>query len=241
MAIPRFYLPARLADHSRVDLNDTVARHAQGALRLREGDALILFDGEGRECTGFLQRDGKQLYAALTECRESSRESPLDITLVQGISSGERMDYTLQKAVELGVSHIIPVFMQRSVVRLDNDRLPRRHAHWRGVVAAACEQCGRNHLPEVANPMAFADWIKNRPSVPTLLLDPEAKHTLSQLQNSGSTWTLLAGPEGGFDPRERDTALNAGCIGVRMGPRILRTETAAVAALAAMQTLWGDF
>lgn len=241
MATPRFYTSAHLAAFSRVDLNETIARHAQSALRLREGDALTLFDGVGCECDGFLQRDGKQLYGALTECRTVSRESPLDITLVQGISSGERMDYTLQKAVELGVTRIIPVFMQRSVVRLDGERLLRRHAHWRGVVVAACEQCGRNHLPEVAVPVEFTDWLRSRPDAPALLLDPEAEHALSQGPHPGNTLALLAGPEGGFDPRERAAAFKAGCIGVRMGPRILRTETAAVAALAAMQILWGDF
>ncbi len=241
MAIPRFYSPGPWPANRPIELPETVARHATSALRLREGDALTLFDGHGHEYPGILQREGKHLFAVLGPCATPLRESPLTITLVQGISSGDRMDYTLQKAVELGVNEIIPVFMKRSVVRLSDERLARRHAHWRAIVVAACEQCGRNHLPTVAAPCDFNHWLGNPPGDLMLLLDPEAPDSLRTLPPPAGPVLLLAGPEGGFDPTERHAAMARGAAGVRLGPRVLRTETAAVAALAAMQVLWGDF
>lgn len=241
MAIPRFYCPGPwFADHP-VELPETVARHATSALRLRDGDALTLFDGQGHECLATLRREGKHLVAILGPVTTPLRESPLAITLVQGISSGDRMDYTLQKAVELGVNEIIPVFMKRSVVRLSDERLARRHAHWQAIVVAACEQCGRNYLPTVAEPCDFNRWLDAQTGNLMLLLDPEAPDSLRTLTAPASPIFLLAGPEGGFDPLERRAVMARGATGVRLGPRVLRTETAAVAALAAMQVLWGDF
>lgn len=241
MAIPRFYCPGPWPAHRPVELPETVARHATSALRLREGDPLTLFDGQGHEYPGTLQREGKRLFAILGPGTSPLRESPLSMTLVQGISSGDRMDYTLQKAVELGVSEIVPVFMKRSVVRLSDERLARRHAHWQAIVVAACEQCGRNHLPSVAVPCDFDRWLGTPPRDLMLLLDPEAPDSLRTLGAPTGPVFLLAGPEGGFDPTERHAAMARGATGVRLGPRVLRTETAAVAALAAMQVLWGDF
>jgi len=241
MAIPRFYCPGPWSADHPVELPETVVRHATSALRLREGDALILFDGQGHEYPGILQREGKRLFALLGPGTTPPRESPLAITLVQGISSGDRMDYTLQKAVELGVNEIIPVFMKRSVVRLSDERLARRHAHWQAIVVAACEQCGRNHLPTVAAPCDFDRWLEARSDRLMLLLDPEAPNSLRTLTPPTGPVCLLAGPEGGFDPLEHRAAMACGATGIRLGPRVLRTETAAVAALAAMQVLWGDF
>lgn len=245
MAQPRFYLPLALAAGQAVALDPERARHAVSVLRLREGDRVCLFNGDGREFHGCLFRDGKILGVQLDAEHAPRRESPLAVTLVQGISSGDRMDYTLQKAVELGVQAIVPIFTKRSVVRLSDERLARRHTHWQNVVSAACEQCGRNVIPEVSAPQDFAPWLEQtrpqRPLSHTLLLDPEAEQTLRDRPAPGAPLTLLAGPEGGFDPGERHALLAAGCTGVRLGPRILRTETAAVAALAALQALWGDF
>lgn len=238
---PRFYCPAPLGADAPVELTEALARHAAGALRLREGDALTLFDGRGVECLGHLARDGKRLYARLERCEAHSRESPLPVTLVQGISSGERMDYTLQKAVELGVTRVVPIFMKRSVVRLADARLERRHQHWQNVAIAACEQCGRNHVPEVIEPQDFTAWLAQPPAPLFLLLDPEGDRGLRDLPPPAAGITLLAGPEGGLDRAEREAAIKVGAVGVRLGPRVLRTETAALAALAAMQALWGDF
>jgi 16S rRNA (uracil1498-N3)-methyltransferase len=151
------------------------------------------------------------------------------------------MDLTVQKAVELGVAAIQPLVMRRTIVRLSADKVEKRRAHWQAVAVSACEQCGRNHVPEVAAITDFDAWRRDRAKTAGLLLDPEAGVSLGDLPRPGGEITLLAGPEGGFDPAERAMALASGFVGVRLGPRILRTETAALAALASMQALWGDF
>jgi 16S rRNA (uracil1498-N3)-methyltransferase len=219
-----------------------VGRHAQCALRLRPGDGLVLFNGEGVECTAILERGGRETRARILECRAVDRESPLEVTLAQGISSGERMDYTLQKAVELGVKAVQPIVTRRTVVRLGPDKRQRRLSHWQGVVASACEQCGRTRLPSLGAIMDFPDWLASAASPVglRLLLDPRGGVRLQELTPPSGPVQLLAGPEGGLDPAERDAALAAGFTPLNLGPRILRTETAAVAALAAMQALWGD-
>ena len=175
--------------------------------------------------------------------REVDRESPLRVVLAQAISAGERMDYTIQKAVELGVAAIQPVTSDRSVVRLDAARGAKRVTHWQAVPIAACEQCGRNRVPAVQPVMSIASWLGEVASDTTqgLLLLPRATLRLRDMQRPHASITLLAGPEGGLAPEEQQAAEHAGFTPVRLGPRVLRTETAALAALAAMQTLWGDF
>ncbi|MDR2614625.1 MAG: 16S rRNA (uracil(1498)-N(3))-methyltransferase, partial [Candidatus Accumulibacter sp.] len=174
------------------------------------------------------------------------RESPVDLTLVQGLQAGEKMDLTVQKAVELGVGRIVPVSTRRGVVRLEGERAKRRAAHWRAVAVAACEQCGRNRLAEVADPEDLPAWL-NRPPAGTkplrLRLDPGASLTLDTLPRPETTGAieLLIGAEGGLAAEEAELARLAGFIAVRLGPRVLRTETAGLAALAAIQCLWGDF
>lgn len=240
--MPRFYCPLPLEPDRVVILPDGVARHAVGALRLRDGEAVTLFNGDGHEYTGLLNTSGRASVRLLAR-HTPRRESPLGIRLAQGISSGERMDFTVQKAVELGVDAIQPLLMRRTIVRLAGDKLERRRAHWQGVVLSACEQCGRNRVPEVASISDFDAW--RRAWTPNgglgVMLDPEAARSLSELPRPEGDVTLLAGPEGGLDKTERAAAAAAGFVGVRLGPRILRTETAALAALAALQTLWGDF
>ncbi len=242
MPVPRFYCHMPLPHEGLVTLPDGVAQHAVGALRLKHGDPLTLFNGDGREHRGVLVKQGKHAQAHLVAVAVVSRESPLDITLVQGISTGERMDYTLQKSVELGIHTVRPVMMLRTVVRLDPDKRHKRRLHWLAVAASACEQCGRNSLPEILEIEDFTDWLARtrQDTAPRYILDPEAGNRLSGLARPEGPVSLIAGPEGGFDPRERDAALAAGCLPISLGPRILRTETAAVAALAAMQALWGD-
>jgi 16S rRNA (uracil1498-N3)-methyltransferase len=226
----------------RIALPDDIARHAVGVLRLRDGDDLILFNGDGSECLGQLLRHGKGAEVLLKASCAPERESPLRIVLAQGISSGERMDFTLQKAVELGVAEIQPLMMRRTVVRLDEDKRLRRRQHWQGVVVAACEQCGRNHLPPVAPIADLADWLRSPAAREgeRFLLDPQAGRHLRELPAPAGPLLLLAGPEGGFDEAERDALLRLGFVPLSLGPRILRTETAAMAAMAAMQCLWGD-
>ncbi len=240
--MPRFYCDLPLTVGRLIELPDETARHAVGALRLRSGDDVVLFNGDGSEYQGRLEQQGKAAAVRLSGQIEPQRESNLRITLAQGISSGERMDLTLQKSVELGVAAIQPLMMRRSVVKLTGEKIEKRLRHWRGIVISACEQCGRNQLPPVAEIQDFMPWLRQTPNeMQRYLLDPDASQRLRDLPAPIGPVLLLAGPEGGFDPVERNAAIAAGCIPLRLGPRILRTETAALAALAAMQAIWGDF
>lgn len=243
MPAPRFYLDLPLALGAKVDLPEAVARHALGALRLKDRDTVTLFNGDGTEYHGVLAVRGKVAWVECQSLETPERESPLRVRLAQGVSAGERMDYTIQKAVELGVAGIAPILMRRSVVRLDAERADKRRRHWQGVVSAACEQCGRNHVPEVAAAENFIQWLGQLGDAHELrlLLDPEGGKTLSEFAPPTGPVLLLAGPEGGFDPEEKRLARAAGFQPLQLGPRVLRTETAALAALSALQTLWGDF
>jgi 16S rRNA (uracil1498-N3)-methyltransferase len=212
-------------------------------LRLAAGDIVTLFDGRGTEYRATLERMTRSgISVRVEEARRVSRESPLAVTLAQGISSGERMDYTVQKAVELGVGKIQPIACERSVVRLAPERAAKRVAHWQAIAAGACEQCGRNVVPDVLPVTSLPQWLSSLPSdALRLMLSPDAGMTMREISRTPSHVLLLVGPEGGLSPTERRDAQNAAFAAVRLGPRVLRTETAAVAALAAMQTLWGDF
>jgi 16S rRNA (uracil1498-N3)-methyltransferase len=241
MSLPRFYLDQPLAQGARFNLPPGPARHAARALRLAVDDSIILFNGGGGEYTARIERIQKDDVAvSLTGFVDIERESRLRVMLAQGISSGERMDYTLQKAVELGVAAIQPIAAKRSVVKLAGERADKRVAHWQGVVASACEQCGRNQVPAVSPPLTLASWL-GQTSGRLLFLSPLADMRLADLPAPSATDWLVAGPEGGFEADEIAALHAAGAIPVRLGARVLRTETAALAALAAMQTLWGDF
>jgi 16S rRNA (uracil1498-N3)-methyltransferase len=222
-------------------IEGSAANHIMRVLRLRDGDALTLFDGRGGEygarITGF-RKDSLQVN--VQEHRAIERESALDLTLAQGISRGERMDWVVQKATELGVRRIVPLITERSVVRLDEQRSERKLQHWRAIAIAACEQCGRNHVPEVMPPSDFFDAVRAAdPNVARLLLSPSASLRPRDLLRP-SAITLLIGPEGGLADNEEEAAIRAGFQPVQLGPRILRTETAAIAALAALQHDFGD-
>jgi 16S rRNA (uracil1498-N3)-methyltransferase len=212
-------------------------------LRLAAGDAVIAFDGVGHEYAARIDRISKSgLTLIVGEPHAVDRESPLEVVLAQGISGGDRMDYTVQKAVELGVHAIQPLTAERSVVRLDRDRAAKRVAHWQAVAVSACEQCGRNRVPQVLPVATLATWLGGVPAAAArITLTPDAAARLAALERPRGAIILLAGPEGGLSPREHESAIATGFTAVRLGPRVLRTETAAVAALAAMQTLWGDF
>lgn len=243
MSPPRFYVEAALAPGACIALPEAVARHALGALRLKPGAAVVLFNGDGGEYVGVLEAKGKTVWVDCGERQTPQRESPLEIWLAQGISAGERMDYTIQKAVELGVAGIVPLAMRRSVVKLDGERAEKRRRHWQGIAVSACEQSGRNRVPEVRPLAGFTSWLAEVKSedATRFLLDPEGGSRLAELARPGGRVWLLAGPEGGFDPEEAELARLAGFRPLRLGPRILRTETAALAAMAAMQAVWGDF
>lgn len=239
--IPRIHSPEPLVAGTEVPLSATAAVHLQRVLRLSPDAALTLFDGRGGEYRARLSRmDRGGVHAAVLEHLPIERESSLRVTLGQGISRGERMDYVIQKAVELGVAAVQPLLSARCVVQLKGERQARRLAHWRGIAIAACEQCGRNTVPEIAAPLALSDWLAEADETPGLLLDPDAERSVADLSLSGGAVRLLVGPEGGLTEAECKAARQAGFIGLRLGPRVLRTETAPVAALAALQALWGD-
>jgi 16S rRNA (uracil1498-N3)-methyltransferase len=239
-SVPRFFAPVQLSLDAEIDLPERVARHC-GVLRLRRGDAITLFNGEGGEFSAELTRVSRGDARAHVISRQTpERESPLVIALAQCVPSGDRMDATLQKSTELGVSRIVPIASERSIVRLSSDRADRRVAHWRNVVIAACEQCGRNRVPEIGAIIGFDGFLGQAATDELrLLLAPDADRDLKQLEPPRKV-TLLVGPEGGFAPEERQRAETRGFIPVRFGPRVLRTETAPLAAIAAMQVLWGD-
>lgn len=239
--MPRFYVELPLVAGSMLDLPEAVVRHVQ-VLRLREGDELTLFNGSGGEYRASLQQLGKKSAGVLLgEFAPISRESSLRLTLVQAVSSGDRMDYTLQKAVELGVAAIQPVFSERSVVKLAGDRADKRLEHWRGVLIAACEQCGRNTVPELLPLLPYGKWLASDASAGLkLVLSPLGTQGLRDVPRQENIH-LLAGPEGGLTQQEEAAAIAAQWLPLKLGNRILRTETAALAAVAALQTLWGDF
>lgn len=243
MALPRFYCPGGLQQGAVVALPEQAAHHAARVLRLQVGDEVVLFNGRGGEHNATIARIGKTDVTVVTgpNC-ERECESPLGITLAQALSSGEKMDFTVQKAVELGVAEILPVTSSRSVVRLSGERAEKRVQHWQGVAISACEQCGRNRVPAIGEIVPLATWLgsADQPGLRIAFL-PQAAATLHDLSRPESGVTILAGPEGGFTEAEAAMAAACGFIAVRLGPRVLRTETSALAAIAAMQVLWGDF
>jgi len=239
--LTRVYVEEPLSAGGNHVIEGSAANHVARVLRLREGDALTLFDGRGGEydarITGF-RKDAVQVE--VREHRAVERESALDLTLAQGISRGERMDWVVQKATELGVRRIVPVLTERSVVRLDERQSERKLQHWRGIAIAACEQCGRNQVPEVTAPANFFAAIRaSDVQMMRLLLSPSASLRARDLPRPTAI-TLLIGPEGGLADNEEEAAIRAGFKPVQLGPRILRTETAAIAALAALQHDFGD-
>lgn len=236
--MPRFYLPQVLQEGTTISLPDTLVRHIQ-ALRLRDGVEVCLFNGEGGEYAAKLRFSGRRDIAAeIGAHRASERESPLSITLVQGVSMGDRMDYTLQKAVELGVTRIQPLITERAA-RIPAERLPNRQEHWQRVIESACEQCGRNRVPVLEPVLTWQAWLSQVQGF-GLVLSPQGRLPINRLEPV-SELQLLAGPEGGLTQKEEDDVIAKAWVPIRLGPRILRTETAALAALAALQTLWGDF
>jgi len=241
--MPRFYCPANLARGATIALPENAAHHAARVLRMQVGDTVILFNGDSTDYTGEILRINKsEVVAKIVDTQAVNNESPLDVTLAQAISSGERMDYTLQKAVELGINRIQPLAAERSVVKLSGDKIERRRDHWQNVVIAACEQSGRAVVPQVLPPIPYLEWLgRQETHALKLMLAPTASQTLHDLTKPEGSVCLLIGCEGGFSPTEQRAAESCGFIGIQLGKRILRTETAALAALAAMQALWGDF
>ena len=244
MRLTRVFVEQKLVSGKGVGLPEQAGLHLTRVLRLSPGAPLTLFDGTGGEFAGTLERDGKNWWAKVGAHDPVERESPLTITLLQGVARGERMDLIVQKATELGVARIVPILTERSVVRMDASHRQRKREHWQAVAVAACEQCGRNRVPRVFDALPLADACDLLPAE-TLrcLLAADADKSLASVAQSGQvppSIALLIGPEGGLADNERRFALVNRFIACRMGPRILRTETAGLAALAVLQTVAGD-
>lgn len=244
MSAPRFYCPVTPPLSGTFDLPPDAAHHAKQVLRLRVGDPVQIFDGAGQACDARIgEISGKHVTLHdLQPCPPSS-DSGLHIVLAQAMSSSEKMDWVVQKATELGASEILPVQTQRSVAKLTAERAEKRTEHWRGVIIAACEQCGRNTLPQVQAPQDLSHWLALEDMQPgsKFILLPDGATPLHAQPKPVGPVTLLIGPEGGFTADEALMAQQAGFIPILLGPRVLRTETAAIAGIAALQTLWGDF
>lgn len=241
MRLSRLYLSQALSAHCQIAADAAVCHYVRDVLRLRKGDALCLFNGRGGEYDGTLLETGRQgVKLAVGAWRERHSESPLHTELGLGISRGERMDYAIQKAVELGVTRIVPLHTEHTVVRLTGERRKQRCQHWQKIAIAACEQSGRCRIPEVAEPMTLGAWLAGQTGL-RLFCDPRAGQGLAQLAAPDDRHVcLLSGPEGGFAEDERHLARDSGFLPIRLGPRVLRSETAALAVLAAAQLLWGD-
>ncbi len=239
---PRLYLDAPLAAGDLVTLPEAAAHHAVRALRLQAGEEVVLFNGRGGEYAATIESIAKAAVTVRIEAFSAiERESPLAVTLLQGLSSGDRMDLTVQKSVELGVHAIQPVATEKSVVRLAGERAAARCEHWRRIAIASCEQCGRNRIPEILPPLPLARYAAPADAL-KLVLAPDAGASLKQaIHGNAATIVLAVGPEAGFSETEERLLVATGFQPVTLGPRILRTETAAPAALAALNALAGDF
>lgn len=239
--MPRFYCSVPLSVGCSLSLPASVAHHVQ-VLRLAAGDEVTLFDGVGRAFTGRLtQVDRKQATAEITGFVDADLELPYAITLAQGLPEASKMDWIVEKTVELGVKAIQPLSSQRCVVRLSAERAEKKQTHWHGIVIAASEQCGRNRLAQLSPVADFQLWLQRRDPSPLLLLSPRATQPLSDWarRTTPQDVTLAVGPEGGFTLAEEEKAVAAGALLVSMGPRVLRTETAGLAAIAGLNAVWG--
>jgi len=242
MPVPRIYHPETLRTGETVLVTGSAANHLSRVLRLKPGDVVILFHDDGHDYTARIDRPAAGgLNISVGESRPANTESALRVILMQGICRGQKMDLVVQKATELGVSAILPLSCERSVVRIAGERAARRREHWFGVATGAAEQCGRALVPQIYPPLSFPAAVAELPADSTrLLLDPDSPTSLGVTRPDANAIVLMAGPEGGLTQAERQAAHDAAFTGVRLGPRILRTETAPLAALSVVQFLYGD-
>jgi len=242
--MPRFFCPPPIPASGSFYLPPNAVHHATRVLRLRQADPVQIFDGLGKEFHGVIAELGnKHVKIDGISVVDIDRESPLDVQLAQALTNSEKMDWVMQKATELGVTEIQPVVTERSVARLAADRIAKRIEHWQQVAISACEQCGRNILPQINTPLDIMEWLQRMRDKPfsKYILLPEGTASLSSQTKPQGKVALLTGAEGGFSQAESEAAQLCGFITIRMGSRVMRTETAAIAGIAALQTLWGDF
>lgn len=241
MHSPRIFIPETLKTDQTIELSGNAFNHSIRALRLKTGTAITLFNGQGGEFTATIsdiQRKSATAVIGTFSAREA--EAPLKLIIGQCISRGDKMDYTIQKSTELGASNITPLFSERCGVQLKNERLSKKELHWSGIAISACEQCGRNRIPTIQPGSQLNTWVENVNAELKLVLAPSGQTTLKQLPSPTQSVALLFGPEGGLSEQELQHAQHHGFIGIQLGPRILRTETAALTTLSCIQALWGD-
>ena len=237
---PRFFSPDPLPEFGEFVLPEAAAHHAEKVLRMSVGDELVLFDGGGAEHGARLVALGKRVRVEMLGRSSPQRESPLELVLVQALAAADKMDWVIQKAVELGVARIIPLAAERCVLKLSEERAEKRQRHWLHIIVSACEQSGRNCLPTLDAVSPLPQYLERSAGIRRLLLAPGAPGRLATLGPFDGPVHLLVGPEGGWSPRELAMFSAAGCSAIGLGPRVLRTETAGLAALAALQARWGD-
>ncbi len=238
----RLYTQQKLVCGLQVELNSGPSRYASRALRLKAGDNLTLFNGDGYDYSAQMLKPGKTSLVEIISRRSNTGESPLQLTLVQGISRSEKMDLSLQKATELGVTEIQPVLCRRSIIRLNSERLEKKHQHWHAVICSACEQSGRSSIPGLAKSVSLSQYLNSLEADKNdrFLLDPKSTKRFDSITLKTNRCRLLIGPEGGFDQDEIEDAKESGFVPLSFGPRILRTETAGIAAIAVLQSRFGD-
>lgn len=242
MRISRIYTDQSLSPDQQVTLEQMASRHLLKVLRLRPGADITLFNDDGCSYAARLEgSSNKQAIVRVIACSESEPLPELKIHLCIAVSKGERMDLAIQKSVELGVTEITPLLTQHGVVRLQGERLENRYRHWRHIIISACEQSGRCRLPQLNQCCEIEQWLETSLDGMSLVLNHRAANKITDIKNPGNKINILVGPEGGLSESEISAAEKNGFIGVRMGPRVLRTETAPLAAIAVVQTLWGDF
>ncbi|HLU19651.1 MAG TPA: 16S rRNA (uracil(1498)-N(3))-methyltransferase [Pusillimonas sp.] len=240
MAAPRFFCPVPIQEHKILTLPPELTHYALRVLRLKDGASIILFDGSGGHYDAVLHIDGKTASAVVGAHHPVEAELPGQITLIQGLPSGDKMDWIIEKAVELGAQRLIPVAAQRSVVQLSPERRAKRLGHWQRIAQSASEQCGRNRILRLSEPVSLEACLSDNDDLGTVLLcHPDADQNLAQALDGSSSVSLLIGPEGGWSPEEQKTALRHGARPLRFGDRVLRTETAGLALIAAISALQG--
>ena len=236
----RIYQAGQLHAGESIELDKTASNHLIRVLRFKNQQIFTMFNGAGGEYTVQLEISGKKAIAHIQSFTETRNESNLKIHLLQGISKGDRMDFAIQKSIELGAHKITPIICQRTVVNTKGDRLDKKLTHWRNIAISACEQSGRNYLPEISTACHFHDINFTNPDSLKIILDPLSSHSMKNIKPTSNCVTIFIGPEGGFTNNEIELTKEAGFNGVTLGPRILRTETAALAAITSAQLLWGD-
>ncbi len=241
MRIPRIFSPQALSENAHVELDDRAANYCVNVLRMKKDFTVRLFNGQGGEYEGILtQISRRSVQVQLSRYDDVDRESNLAIHLALAISRGDRMDTAVQKVVELGVTAITPLMTERSIVRIDDSNREKRMTHWHGVVTSACEQSGRTAIPILTAPCSLADWLEDTDNMTRVAFLPDTENQLNSLQPPEHNVGILIGPEGGFSEPEVSAIRSSDVSMARLGPRILRTETAAISAVALVQAMWGD-